>query len=110
MSYDEILLLLLLDRQINNNNPFRQNLQPTEERPASSDPTLETRNNLANIEEQSPEENMRTGDINATLSAEEKQAIKLLLEKVSSGQLEPGLATGVGALILTWRKVLIVVG
>ena len=69
-------------RQINNNNPFRQNLQPTEEQPVSSNPTLETRNNLSNIEEQSPEEVMRTGDINATLSAEEKQAINTAQESI----------------------------
>jgi hypothetical protein len=69
-------------RDINNNNPFRQNLQPTEERPPSSNPTLETRNNLANIETQSSDEIMRTGDINATLSAEEKQAINTAQESI----------------------------
>ena len=69
----------MLDRS---NNPFRTNVEPTEEVMATSNPTLETRNNLGNIEDASPEEIMRTGDINATLSAEEKQAINTAQESI----------------------------
>ncbi len=69
----------MLDRS---NNPFRTNVEPTEEVMATSNPTLETRNNLGNIEDTSPEEIMRTGDINATLSAEEKQTINAAQESI----------------------------
>ena len=78
----------MIDRS---NNPFRTNVEPTEEVMPSSNPTLETRNNLANIETQSPEEIVRTGDINDTLSAEENQAISAAEESIPVAQGETGL-------------------
>lgn len=80
----------MLDRS---NNPFRTNVEPTEEVMPTSNPTLETRNNLANIETQSPDEIVRTGDINATLSAEEKQAISAAEESIPVAQGETGLVS-----------------
>lgn len=80
----------MLDRS---NNPFRTNVEPTEEVMPSSNPTLETRNNLGNIETQSPDEIVRTGDINATLSAEEKQAISAADESIPVAQGESGLVS-----------------
>ncbi len=80
----------MLDRS---NNPFRTNVEPTEEVMATSNPTLETRNNLGNIEDASPEEIMRTGDINATLSAEENQAINAAQESIPVAQGESGLVS-----------------
>tara|TARA_R100000951_G_scaffold8297_2_gene7535 strand:- start:3512 stop:4621 length:1110 start_codon:yes stop_codon:yes gene_type:complete len=64
----------MLDRS---NNPFRTNIEPTQETtPTSSNPQLETRNNLANIQDESPAEIMSRGDISASLSDEERNAIR----------------------------------
>ena len=64
----------MLDRS---NNPFRTNIEPTQETtPTSSNPQLETRNNLANIQDESPAEIMSRGDITASLSDEERNAIR----------------------------------
>lgn len=72
----------MLDRS---NNPFR-NTDEIEETPKSFSPELEVRNNLGNIQNQSPEEIWNRGDVSNQLSEAENNAIKSSTARLSKLQ------------------------
>lgn len=63
-------------------NPFRSNEETTPETTSVSNPELETRNSLANIQDETPGEIMSRGDISASLSDEERNAIRTADERL----------------------------
>lgn len=72
-------------------NPFRSTDEEAtrEEITPVSNPQLETRNNLANIDEQTPSEIMNRGDITNTISSEERQAIRSADSRISDVEESP---------------------